>query len=34
MTQQGDDALNLYLGKPQKNNTFGISNYKPTITKK
>ena len=29
-----DDALNLYLGKPQTKNTFGISNYKPTITKK
>jgi hypothetical protein len=29
----GDDALNLYLGKPQKGNTFGVSKYKPTITK-
>ena len=29
----GDDALNLYLGKPQKYNNFGVSDYKPTITK-
>lgn len=27
------DALNLYSGIPQKNNTFGISKYKPTDSK-
>jgi len=27
------DALNLYAGVPQKNNTFRISNYKPSISK-
>jgi peptidoglycan hydrolase-like protein with peptidoglycan-binding domain len=27
------DALNLYAGVPQKNNTFRISNYKPSTSK-
>jgi hypothetical protein len=27
------DAFNLYMGKPQINNTFGVSDYKPSVSK-
>lgn len=31
--QRRDDAWRLYLGLPQRNNTFGISEYSPSVSK-
>jgi hypothetical protein len=31
--QQRKDALNIYTGRPQEYNTFGISEYRPSIEK-